>query len=183
MFSPKAMPPLHPGGVSSAGRPPVTPSPARTPRRKSKRGSSCDAARSPTNHEHDEPLSFSKQASPRRLSIFGKKEEEDDASQADINLLKSPRLEQDILKKNRKIFSPVKTVKRLSLNLSKTLNSSFSSIHKDNQIYNGSSSDDGSDCSDDSFGSDGSKRTRLSENDVALLLCREFSLMDDENDE
>ena len=122
----------------------------------------------------------------RRLSLFqGKKEDEDD-TEMDLNLLKSPRMERNILKKDQKMFSPVKSIRRLSLNLSKTLNSSFSSIHADDDKGTGSSSDDdddSSESSDDSSGSDDCGDKKLSENDVALLLCREFSLMDDDDED
>jgi hypothetical protein len=149
--------------------------------------------RSKENHT----ISLKPPMTPRRINLFGgvgKREaaaaqEELDDTEQDLSILLSPQFEQDILKKHdRKVFSPVRSIKRLSMSLTKTFNSSLSSVgslnrgkeddNDDNSDSDSDDDDDGSNTSDDTE----SPEKKLSEEDVMVLLCREFQLMDDDED-
>ncbi len=124
-------------------------------------------------------LSSPMQSRLKRLSMLSKKDDDEkDDADMDINMLMSPKLEQDILKKDRKMFSPIKSIKRLSVNLTRTMNESFGSLHRRDTA----ASDDDSVSSGDSSTASSAGEKKLSEEEVMVLLCREFSLMDDDEE-
>jgi hypothetical protein len=176
-----------------------TASPHRSPKKKAI--SHISPIGKPSNNnprsKEDHTISLKPPVTPRRINIFGgvgKREaaaaqEELHDTEQDLSILLSPQFEQDILKKHdRKVFSPVRSIKRLSMSLTKTFNSSLSSVgslnrgkeddNDDNSDSDSDDDDDGSNTSDDTE----SPEKKLSEEDVMVLLCREFQLMDDDED-
>lgn len=171
-----------------------TASPHRSPKKKATSPLSPKGKPHTSNHrsKEDRAIPLKPPMTPRRISVFGgfskrdaAAEEELDDTEKDLTTLLSPRFEQDILKKqDRKVFSPVRSIKRLSMSLTKTLNSSPSSVgslHRPNEDDDDDDSDNYDDRSDTSDDSE-SPEKKFSEEDVMVLLCREFGLMDDDGD-
>jgi hypothetical protein len=122
-----------------------------------------------------QPSSF-RSTPMKRLSIFTTNDDNVDDEEIDVNLLKSPKLKREILRKDRKIFSPVKSMNKLRHSLTK-------SRHGESKKASRGDVDASSD-EDDSSSSDSSETAghKLTEEEMMVLLCREFQLMDDDED-
>ena len=129
----------------------------------------------------------------------GREYEDEDSDNDDDGLsdiLKSPKLTKDIMKKKRvkqrrsagrnKVdgndgsrvvgaFSPVETVRKLSQQLVRS-----SSTHSRRKRYD---SDDDESCDGDDIDRSCDSNDLLEDEDVMVLLCRELQLMDDDDDE
>jgi hypothetical protein len=125
------------------------------------------------NEDGDTSVSSFQSTSRKRLSIFSKNEDNVDDKDIDVNILKSPKLKQDMMRKDRKVFSPVKSMNKLRQNMRKSLSKGKKQGDKEVE-----------DPSDDRSTSESSETAQreLTEEEMMVLLCREFQLMDDDEE-